>query len=241
MTRSARSVLAAGVRHSLFHEPAGAAGCGIPASPAPEHFQVIGMFGLGTIVQMLNAAQAILIRCHLPFLRIVDIASAQNLPRICLLSLKEQTCAISLFLRSAPRCVEIYVFTGITTPNTRSTAVNLTGFVVDVSALASFRRYVTTGGRFVSTRTFGTVTVLQVALRCVVGAVVLVARVAFAFAKTVCGSIGVARFETDVVDRLGCILVGHDGLHGSMFINARRAGNRQLSAPARNIFEQRQG
>lgn len=230
MTRSARSLLAAGVGHSFFHGPAGTAGCGIPASPAPQHFQVIGMFGLGTVVQMLNAAQAILIRCHLPFLRIVDIASAQNLPRICLPSLKEQTCAISLFLRSAPRCVEIYVFTGITTPSTRSASVNLTGFVVDVGALTSFRRDVSTVGRFVGTSVVGTVPVLQMTLGGVIRAVVFVAGVALALAEAVRSAVSVSRFEADVVDGLGRVLVGHDGLHGSKFINARRAENRQLSA-----------
>jgi len=199
------------------------------------------MFGLGTVVQMLNAAQAILIRCHLPFLRIVDIASAQNLPRICLLSLKEQTCAISLFLRSAPRCVEIYVFTGITTPSTRSTAVNLTGFVVDVGALTGLRRDVPTVGRLVRTSVLGTVTVLQTTLGGVIRAVVLVARVAFALAEAVRGSISVARFNADVVDRLGCVLVGHDGLHGWRFINARKAENRQRRATASNIFKQKRG
>lgn len=241
MTCPARSLLAAGVRHSLFHGPAGTAGCGIPASPAPQHFQVIGMFGLGTVVQMLNAAQAILIRCHLPFLRIVDIASAQNLPRNCLLSLKEQNCAISLFLRSAPRCVEIYVFTGITTPSTGSTAVNLTGFVVDVGVLARFRGNVASVGRFIGTSVLGTVTILKMTLGCVIRAVVLVARVSLALAEAGRGSIGVARFEADVVDGLGRVRVGHDGLHGSKFINARRAENRQLSAAACDISKQKRG
>ena len=144
-------------------------------------------------------------------------------------------------LWGAPRGVEIDIFAGIATTSTGSATVDLAGLVVDVGPFASFRRNVTTGGRFVSTRIFGTVTVLQVALRCVVGAVIFVAGIARAFAKAVRGSISFARFEADVVDRLGRVVVGHDDLRVWNAVNARRSKIYHLGGNARHIFELGEG
>lgn len=144
------------------------------------------------------------------------------------------------FLGAAPRRIEVDVLASVAAASTRSAAVDLTGLVVDLGALASFRRDVTTVGWFVGTGVVRTVTVLKMALRCMLGAIVLVARVAFAFPKTVCGSIGVAGLDADVLDGIGRALVGHDDLHGSEPVNARGAANWQTSDAPSYIFEQRQ-
>ena len=125
------------------------------------------------------------------------------------------------FLGTTPRRVEVDVLAGVTAASTRSTAVNLTGFVIDVSTLASFRRDVATIGRFVGTGVMSTVAVLQMALCRMVGAVVLVAGVAFALSEAVRGSIRVAGFDAHVVDGLGCVAVGHFDLLRSAMSNAR--------------------
>ena len=143
--------------------------------------------------------------------------------------------------RSAPRGVKIDIFARIATTSTGSATVDLPGFVVDVGTFASFRRNVTTGGRFVSTRIFGTVTVLQVALRCMVGAIVFIAGIARASAKAVRRSISVARFEADVVDRLGRFVVGHDDLRVWNATNARRSKIYHSGGNARYIFELGEG
>ena len=117
-----------------------------------------------------------------------------------------------LFLWAAPRRVEVDVLAGIAATGTRAAAVNLTGFVVDVGTLAGLRRDVATIGSFVSAGIVGTVTVLQMALRCVASAIVFVAGVTAALAETVRGSIGVAGLDADVVDGLGCVAFGHRDL-----------------------------
>lgn len=143
-------------------------------------------------------------------------------------------------LGAAPRRVEVDVLACVAAASTRAAAVNLAGFVVDVSTLAGFRWDVAAVGRFIGAGIVRTVTVLQMALRCMVGAVVLVARVALALAEAVRGSISVAGLDADVVDRIGRALVSHDDLHVSKIVNARQAENRQMSSQL-EIFSNRTG
>ncbi len=117
-----------------------------------------------------------------------------------------------LFFRSTSRSVEVNVLAGVPATCARTTAVNFPGLVIDVGAPAGFWRDVASVCSFVGTGVASTVTVLQVALRCMVSAVVFVAGVAFAPAEAIRGPVCRPRFYSNIVARLRRAVVRHGNL-----------------------------